>query len=96
MKTTKWINSTMCACLMLGAMAVQAADSADSQASETAVVGTITNIDGMVYTIKDLRGTSHTLELHKEGTTWGSAAVGSEVKAVVDSEQISELITLDD
>lgn len=72
----------------------------DSSASATAnneVVGTLTSVDGMVYTINDFRGKSHELELANENVQWGGPTqIGSRVKARVEGNQITELVNLEE
>lgn len=72
----------------------------DPSATPTAdneVVGTITSVDGMVYTINDFRGNRHELELADKNVQWGGPTqIGSRVKARVDGNQITELINLEE
>lgn len=97
MKYSKWVNSLFVVFgLSMGSAAAQSADPMQQEMPQKEVVGTITNIDGMAYTIRDLRGAAHQLQLEPESTAWGSPDIGSEVKAVVEGETITELINLDE
>lgn len=71
--------------------------SATSTTSGNEVVGTITAVDGMVYTINDFRGKSHELELADKNVQWGGPTqIGSRVKARVEGNQITELVNLEE
>lgn len=97
MKMAGWLGVAV---VVLGAASsmtsAQSADPMEGAAQKNEVVGTITNIDGMVYSIQDLRGVTHEFQMQPGTTAWGSSTVGSEVKALVEEERITELINLDD
>lgn len=75
------------------------ASSLESKTGEAAneVVGTITKVDGMTYTISDFRGKRHELELADDNVQWGGPTqIGSRVKARVEGNQITELVNLEE
>lgn len=65
-------------------------------AQKSEIVGTVTRVDGQIYTIRDFRGMTHELPLEKQSATWDSVSLGSKVKARIANEKITELINLDD
>ncbi len=97
MKSAKWLTWMMSVILLsAGAMAVQAADPMTSEMSGNELVGTITRVDGLVYTIRDFRGASRQVELQQGAVAWGSPAIGSQVKARIENDVVTELISLDE
>jgi len=74
-----------------------AAAESSSAESGNEVVGTITAVKGMTYTINDFRGKRYELELADDNVQWGGPTqIGSRVKARIEGNQITELINLEE
>lgn len=72
-------------------------ETSSAAGSGNEVVGTITSVDGMTYTISDFRGKRHELELADDNVQWGGPTqIGSRVKARVEGNQITELVNLEE
>lgn len=82
--------------LGFGTAVAQTESPMEPGAQKSEIVGTVTRVDGQVYTIRDFRGMSHELPLENQSSTWGSVSLGSKVKARVENEKITELVNLDE